>query len=173
MGLRISWEDRREEIYEAYLRHGRNARQTARELQIDVNTVIKWAGRVEAERAQILDNPIDAPPSTDLAAQLAAVRDQLARLESQAGALATRQTSEPTNEGGQLDAPLPVTVIYPELARPVVAPPPPAIYRVTEFLKIVDDPEDDQGHEERFCYATGRMNQRILDALRRGGHWTE
>jgi hypothetical protein len=40
-------------------------------------------------------------------------------------------------------------------------------------VPIVDDPEDDRGHEERFCYATGRMNQRILDALRRGGHWTE
>lgn len=119
MGLRISWEDRREEIYEAYLRHGRNARQTARELQIDVNTVIKWAGRVEAERAaQILDNPIDAPPSTDLAAQLAAVRDQLARLESQAGALATRQTSEPSNEGGPIDAPPFVS----EINRPRVAP---------------------------------------------------
>lgn len=119
MGLRISWEDRREEIYEAYIRHGRNARQTARALSIDVNTVIKWAGRVEAERAaQVLDNPTDAPSSTDLAAQLAAVRDQLARLESQAGALATRQTSEPTNEGGQIDAPPFVS----EINRPRVAP---------------------------------------------------
>lgn len=37
-------------------------------------------------------------------------------------------------------------------------------------VQIVDDDGEASHHEERFCYATGRMNQRILDTLRAEGY---
>ena len=40
-------------------------------------------------------------------------------------------------------------------------------------VPIVDGPEEDCGHEERFCYATGRLNRRIIGVLRRAGCWKE
>ena len=141
-----SWESRRFEIYEQYIRCGRSARAAALVLGCDKSCASKWVSRVEKrepERAaeiaaavasgQIIDN---AEPSPSLTAQLSALREQIARIESQAGAqFATRQTDSPIEEGGQIEPPPPVTVIYPELVRPA-APPPPARYAVESFLRV-------------------------------------
>lgn len=40
-------------------------------------------------------------------------------------------------------------------------------WAIRRGVSIVDDPENDMGHEERFCYASGRMNQRIIEVLGR------
>lgn len=142
-----SWEARRFEIYELFLRCGRNASRVADILECHRDTVLKWSARVERkepERASQIAGLVAGQPIIDnqttggsaaAAARLVALREEIARLESQVGGVATRQTNGPIEEGGQIDAPPPVTVIYPELMR-AASPPPPAVFAVSQFLKV-------------------------------------
>lgn len=126
MARRISWEDRQPEIYAAYIRNGRNAVLTAKELDLDRATVTKYALRHEAALAAqpILDNSEGRPQETDLSAQLAIVREQLARLESQAGALVATPQNQVLEVAGQDDPPPFVSIAYhPQPAPEVILSP--------------------------------------------------